>query len=169
MDKFIQQPVQSLTKSELYRELITQLGGLLDGEQDFVANMANCAALIYHTLPNLNWAGFYILQKDVLVVGPFQGKPACVRIALGKGVCGTAVQRQETIRVDNVDLFPGHIACDTASRSEIVVPLFKEGLVVGVLDIDSPILNRFDAEDAAGLEAIAALFMQLTNVPINQS
>lgn len=161
------QKIPNATKSELYRELLEQLGSMLDDEHDFVANMANCSALIYHSLPELNWAGFYILQKDVLLVGPFQGKPACVRIPMGKGVCGTSAQRKEIIRVDDVNLFPGHIACDVNSKSEIVVPLFKEKQVFGVLDIDSPILNRFDAEDAAGLEALAALFVQLTDIPID--
>ena len=150
---------------ELYRLLIAQLGGLLEDEHDFVANMANCAALIYHSLPNLNWAGFYILRSGVLVLGPFQGMPACVRIPLGKGVCGTAAERRKTIRVDDVHQFPGHIACDVASQSEIVVPLVKDGQLVGVLDIDSPILNRFGVDDTEGLEALAALFLKLTTIP----
>jgi len=146
-----------------------QVSSVFENERDFIANMANCAALIYHTLLDLNWAGFYLLRGKNLVLGPFQGKPACVRIPLGKGVCGTAAARQATIVVDDVDQFAGHIACDSASRSEIVIPLLKDGHLIGVLDVDSPILNRFNAEDAAGLEAIAALFIQLTDIPTIQS
>ena len=158
----LQNPPNS--KTELYSQLTVQVKSLLAHEEDFVANMANCAALLYHTLPHLNWVGFYILREDVLVVGPFQGKPACVRIPLGKGVCGTAAEHQETIRVDNVRQYPGHIACDEASQSEIVIPLLKDGRLIGVLDLDSPILDRFDAEDAAGLEQIVAIFIELTNI-----
>jgi len=144
-------------KPALYRELEQQLRALLDGEPDPVANAANAAALIYHSLPDLNWAGFYFLKAGELVLGPFQGKPACVRIAVGKGVCGTAVARDESILVPDVDAFPGHIACDSASRSELVVPL-RHGLVpFGVLDLDSPTLGRFDEADRKGCEALAHL------------
>lgn len=159
--------VQFQTKGELYRQLSAQVSSLFEHERDFIANMANCAALLYHTLPDLNWVGFYILRQDVLVLGPFQGNLACVRIPLGKGVCGTAAQRQETIRVDDVNQFPGHIACDVASKSEIVIPILQNGQVIGVLDVDSPIFNRFDGEDAAGLESLVARFIQLTHIPTN--
>jgi L-methionine (R)-S-oxide reductase len=142
-----------------YAHLADELGGLLSGESDFVANAANTAALIFDALPDLNWAGFYFLQRDELVLGPFQGKPACVRIALGKGVCGTAAVERKTIIVPDVEAFPGHIACDAASRSEIVVPLIAGGELLGVLDVDSPRLARFDQGDARGLERLAALFL----------
>ena len=145
------------TKAELYRDLHAALEALTAGEPDAVANMANAAALIWQYLPDLNWAGFYRLVGEELVLGPFQGKPACIRIALGTGVCGTAAATGATQRVDDVHLFPGHIACDVASRSELVVPLVREGRVVGVLDLDSPQPARFDAEDQAGCEALAAL------------
>src|ERR1043166_3362748 len=125
-------------KAELYGELASQLAGLLEGERDFIANAANAASLLYHTLPDLNWAGFYLFKEGELVLGPFQGKPACVRIKIGKGVCGPAAERRETLVVENVDEFPGHIACDSASRSEIVVPIVKGEALVGVLDLDSP-------------------------------
>jgi GAF domain-containing protein len=142
-----------------YTQLAEELAGLLSGESDFVANAANTAALIFDALPDLNWAGFYFLKDRELVVGPFQGKPACVRIALGKGVCGTAAVERKTIVVPDVDAFPGHIACDAASRSEIVVPLLAGEDLLGVLDIDSPRLGRFDAGDARGLEHLAAVFL----------
>jgi len=161
--------VPASSKTELYSLMSAQVSSVFENERDFIANMANCAALIYHMLPNLNWAGFYLLRGKDLVLGPFQGKPACVRIPLGKGVCGTAATRQATIMVNDVDQFAGHIACDSASRSEIVIPLLKDGNLIGVLDVDSPILSRFDAEDAVGLEAIAALFIQLTDIPTIQS
>lgn len=157
------------SKTELYNLMSAQVSSVFENERDFIANMANCAALIYNTLPDLNWAGFYLLRGKDLVLGPFQGKPACVRIPLGKGVCGTAAVRQATIVVDDVDQFAGHIACDNASRSEIVIPLLKDGNLIGVLDVDSPILSRFNTEDAAGLEAVAALFIQLTDIPAIQS
>jgi GAF domain-containing protein len=144
-------------KAAGYRELEIQLRALLHGEKDFVANWANAAALLWHSLPDLNWAGFYRLVGDELVLGPFQGKPACVRIQLGKGVCGTAAATRKTVLVPDVEKFPGHIACDAASRSEIVLPLVKNGELLGVLDLDSPKLNRFDAADQAGLEKIAAV------------
>jgi L-methionine (R)-S-oxide reductase len=143
-----------------YARLAQELGGLLGGENDLVANAANTAALLFDVLPDLNWAGFYFLKEGELVVGPFQGKPACVRIALGKGVCGTAAVERRTVIVPDVEAFPGHIACDTASRSEIVVPLLAGGKLVGVLDIDSPRLARFNEGDALGLERIAAVFLE---------
>lgn len=146
---------RTLPKPVLYAQLANELRALIDGERDFIANLANTSALLFHSLPDLNWAGFYLLKDGELVVGPFQGKPACVRIALGKGVCGTAAQRRATIIVRDVHEFPGHIACDSASSSEIVVPLLRGGELLGVLDLDSPRLARFDAEDQAGLEAIA--------------
>jgi L-methionine (R)-S-oxide reductase len=142
-----------------YARLAGELGALLSGENDLVANAANTAALIFAALPDLNWAGFYFLRADELIVGPFQGKPACVRISLGKGVCGTAAVERKTIIVPDVEAFPGHIACDAASRSEIVVPLIADGKLLGVLDIDSPRLARFDQGDARGLERLAALFL----------
>lgn len=147
------------SKSEQYQALAAQARALLAGESDRTANAANLASLVFHALPDLNWVGFYFFDGSELVVGPFQGQPACVRIALGKGVCGTAAASGQTQRVPDVDAFPGHIPCDSASRSELVVPLFKGGRLVGVFDLDSPILDRFDAEDQAGLEAIAAIFL----------
>src|SRR4249920_2937270 len=135
-----------------YEELARDLGALLAGERDLVANAANTAALIWDALPDLNWSGFYLYKSGELVLGPFQGKPACVRIAIGKGVCGTAAQRRETVLVEDVHEFPGHIACDSASNSEVVIPLVRNGELLGVLDLDSPNLKRFDATDARGLE-----------------
>jgi len=146
------------TKPELYRELAAQLKALLADEADRIANAANMAALIYHGLPDLNWAGFYFRQGGELVLGPFQGKPACVRIALGNGVCGTAASRGATVLVRDVHHFPGHIACDPTSRSELVVPLIEAGEVSGVLDLDSPLLARFDEIDKSGCEQLVALF-----------
>ena len=146
-------------KPEVYRELALQARGLFEGERDAIANAANLASLLFYGLDDLNWAGFYFLKGDVLVLGPFQGKPACVRIEMGKGVCGTAAATRETLVVADVHEFPGHIACDVASNSEIVVPLIRDGRVIGVLDIDSPQRNRFDDEDRAGLEALAALWL----------
>ena len=142
----------SQPKPALYRELQSELAALIGGERDFIANLANSAALLYHSLPDLNWAGFYLLKDGELVVGPFQGKPACVRIALGKGVCGTAAQQRVTQIVRDVHEFPGHIACDAASNSEIVVPMIRDGELLGVLDLDSPKLARFDDQDREGLE-----------------
>jgi L-methionine (R)-S-oxide reductase len=142
-----------------YARLADELGGLLHGESDFIANAANTAALIFEALPDLNWTGFYFLKQGELVVGPFQGKPACVRIGLGKGVCGTAALERKTIIVPDVDAFPGHIACDGASRAEIVVPLVAGRELLGVLDLDSPRLGRFDEGDARGLERLAAIFL----------
>jgi len=144
-------------KGELYAQVVSQLHALLAGESDWIANLANSAALLYHSLPGLNWAGFYLWKDDQLIVGPFQGKPACVRIALGKGVCGTAAARRETVIVADVHQFPGHIACDSASQSEIVVPMIRGGALLGVLDLDSPHLGRFDTRDRDGLEQIVAV------------
>jgi len=153
-------PTIGLSKSAAYRELKDQLAGLFAGERNGIANAANMSALLYQALPDLNWAGFYFLQGGELVLGPFQGKVACVRIAMGRGVCGTAAQRRETLVVADVHAFPGHIACDAASRSEIVVPLLKDGRLLGVLDIDSPHPGRFDQEDSLGLNAAAELLLQ---------
>ncbi|MDQ2855975.1 MAG: GAF domain-containing protein [Acidobacteriota bacterium] len=136
-----------------------QLSSLIAGERDFIANAANFSSLVYHALPDVNWAGFYLLKEGELVLGPFQGKPACIRIAIGKGVCGTAAQRRQTVLVDNVHDFPGHIACDSASNSEIVVPLVAAGRLLGVFDVDSPLMGRFDDEDAAGLNKLVEIFM----------
>ncbi|MFN3409642.1 MAG: GAF domain-containing protein [Limisphaerales bacterium] len=144
-------------KPAAYAELTRQLGALLHGETDFIANAANTSALLWHTLPDLNWAGVYRIAGNELVLGPFQGRPACVRIPLGKGVCGTAAAQRRTVRVPDVHAFPGHIACDPASRSEIVVPLLRDGQLLGVLDLDSPRPDRFDAADQAALEAVAAV------------
>jgi L-methionine (R)-S-oxide reductase len=149
----------ALPKPALYRELAAELRALLVGETDPVANAANTAALIYHGLPELNWAGFYFLKEGELVLGPFQGKPACIRIALGRGVCGTAAVRREPVLVPDVDAFPGHIACDGASRSELVVPLLRGDDLIGVLDLDSPRPERFDAEDRDGCVALARIFL----------
>ena len=154
---------QGATKTELYANLNSQLRSLLEGERDLIANAANLAALLFHSLPNINWAGFYLLKETELVLGPFQGKPACVRIALGKGVCGTAAQQRQTILVDNVQDFPGHIACDSASNSEIVVPLMVGERLIGVLDIDSPSLSRFDDQDAQGLNDLVEIFVTATD------
>jgi GAF domain-containing protein len=147
----------------MYDELREQLTALLEGERDPIANAANMASLLFHTLPGLNWAGFYFLKAGELVLGPFQGKPACVRIPLGSGVCGTAAKSRTTVVVPDVAAFPGHIACDTASRSEIVVPLIKDGSLLGVLDIDSPKLGRFGHADQAGCEALVRAFLERTD------
>jgi L-methionine (R)-S-oxide reductase len=147
------------TKGETYAELAAQLRALVEGEEDFIANAANFSALLFHTLPDLNWAGLYLLKGGELVLGPFQGKPACVRIALGSGVCGTAAKARRTVVVENVHEFPGHIACDSASNSEVVVPLLRGDELLGVLDLDSPALGRFDEEDARGLEELVEIFL----------
>lgn len=152
-----------LDKTESYSNLAAQLRSLLTGESDFIANAANFAALLFHSLPDLNWAGFYFLRDDELVLGPFQGQPACVRIALGKGVCGTAAQQRQTLLVDNVHDFPGHIACDSESNSEIVVPLIKQERLLGVLDLDSPLFARFDNDDAQGLNELAEIFVAMSD------
>lgn len=150
----------SLSKTGTYREIGVQLSGLFSGERDGLANTANMCALLYQMLPDVNWVGFYFLRGGELVLGPFQGKVACVRIPLGRGVCGTAAARRKTLVVPDVNEFPGHIACDASSRSEIVVPLLQDGHLVGVLDLDSPDLSRFDHEDREGLEAAASLLLQ---------
>ena len=144
----------------VYDDLLSDLRGLFDGETDLIANAANAAAAMWQYLPNINWAGFYFMQGDTLVLGPFAGKPACVRIPLGRGVCGTAAANRATIVVPDVHAFPGHIACDSASNSEIVVPLIRNGVVIGVLDIDSPTLDRFQQDDRIGCEAVASLFIK---------
>jgi GAF domain-containing protein len=143
-----------------YADLARDLRALLAGERDLVANAANTAALIWEALPDLNWSGFYLYKSGELVLGPFQGKPACVRIALGKGVCGTAAERRETVLVEDVHAFPGHIACDSASNSEIVVPLLRGAELLGVLDLDSPKHARFTSLDARGIESLAGIFVE---------
>jgi GAF domain-containing protein len=147
-------------KPEQYAQLLDQARGLLDGERDRVANAANLSALVNQALPQLNWVGFYFYDGTELVVGPFQGLPACVRIPLDKGVCGAAASSRQTQRVADVHDFPGHVACDAASRSEVVVPLFKGERLIGVFDLDSPVPNRFDADDQAGLEALAQVYLE---------
>lgn len=154
---------ETASKAELYSHLSAQLRSLLEGERDFIANAANVSALLFHALPDLNWAGFYLYKEGELVLGPFQGEPACVRIAVGKGVCGTAAEIRQTVVVANVDEFPGHIACDSKSRSEIVVPLVNGQQLIGVLDLDSPLLNRFDDEDARGLNELASIFLLMSD------
>lgn len=146
-------------KTSFYRELVQQLEALLSGEPDPIANAANTSALLFGMMPKINWAGFYFLRGAELVLGPFQGKPACVRIPLGRGVCGAAAERGQSVLVEDVHVFPGHIACDAASRSELVVPLIRDERVLGVLDLDSPEVARFDAQDQAGIEAIAAIYL----------
>lgn len=148
------------SKGEAYSHLAAQLRSLLQDEPDFIANAANFSSLLYHSLPDVNWVGFYLLKNNELVLGPFHGQPACVRIAMGKGVCGTAAELRQTVVVENVHEFPGHIACDSASNSEIVVPLIRDGQLIGVLDLDSPTLSRFDDNDAAGLNELAAIFLE---------
>jgi len=145
----------SKDRDKFYKIMITRLEGLLSSESDWLANLSNAAALLYTNLEDINWAGFYLMKKEELVLGPFQGKTACTRIKQGKGVCGTAAAEMRTQLVPDVHLFPGHIACDSASNSEIVVPLIKDGTVFGVLDIDSPIKNRFDELDAKYLQLFA--------------
>ena len=147
-------------KAALYDELARELDALLTGETDAVANAANAAAAIYHALPDVNWAGFYFLRGEELVLGPFQGQPACVRIPLGKGVCGTAAVQRRSVLVPDVEAFPGHIACDTASRSELVVPLLLGDALLGVLDLDSPALRRFDEADRDGCERLVGVIVR---------
>ena len=154
----------NLPKAAAYRALNAQLAELFAGERNGLANAANMCALLYQVLPDINWVGFYFMQQGELVLGPFQGKVACVRIALGRGVCGTAANRREVLVVPDVNEYPGHIACDSASRSEIVVPLILEGLLLGVLDVDSPQLGRFDTQDRAGLEAAADLLLECSEL-----
>jgi L-methionine (R)-S-oxide reductase len=157
--------LDAASKPELYRDLAAQLRALLEGERDFIANAANFASLLFHSLPDLNWAGFYLLKGDQLVLGPFQGKPACVRITVGKGVCGTAAHLRQTVVVENVHDFPGHIACDEASNSEIVVPLMNNESLIGVLDLDSPNVARFTDDDAQGLNQLVKLLLEQSHLP----
>ncbi len=161
---FATAPSPSRSRAALYEELLPIARALFEGERDALANSANLAALLYHSLPELNWAGFYWLRGGQLVLGPFQGKPACVRIPLGKGVCGTAAAQAHTVIVPDVGAFPGHIACDSASRSELVVPVMYGGRVLGVLDLDSPRKERFTLEDAAALEAVVRAFVEASDL-----
>lgn len=161
---FAAKTIGTLDKPEFFKELAAQLRALLADEADPIANAANTSALIFEMMPDLNWAGFYFLRSpEELVVGPFQGKPACVRIAVGRGVCGTAVERRASVLVEDVHAFPGHIACDAASRSELVVPLFRAGEVIGVLDLDSPLPGRFDKDDQAGVERLASIYVSASS------
>ena len=153
-----------VSNAQLHASLLEQARALLAGERDATANAANLAALVFHTLPELNWAGFYWMKGGELVLGPFQGKPACVRIGLGKGVCGTAAQERRTLVVRDVHQFPGHIACDSDSNSEVVVPVIRQGRVLGVLDLDSPRTARFTEDDARALEALVGLFVESTDL-----
>ena len=153
--------IDAADKAVMYRDLASALRGLVTGEPDPIANMANAAALIWETLPGLNWAGFYRNLGGELVLGPFQGRPACIRIKFGEGVCGTAAATQNVQRIDDVHAFPGHIACDSASNSELVVPIVRDGEVIAVLDLDSPDFARFDAEDEAGCVALAAILAEV--------
>lgn len=157
---FVAQRSSELSKPDAYRELNAQVAALFADEHDGLANCANLAALLYELLPDLNWAGFYFLRGDELVLGPFQGRVACVRIALSRGVCGTAARERRTVVVPDVHAFPGHIACDERSRSEIVVPLLNGQQLLGVLDLDSPVLSRFDEADAAGLATAVQLLLR---------
>ncbi len=152
-------PIAADSKAALYAELAKQASALLDGEHDRIANAANLSALAYQALPDLNWVGFYLFDGTELVLGPFQGKPACVRIPLNRGVCGAAASQRQTQLVPDVHAFPGHIACDAASRSEIVVPLVHQGELIGVWDVDSPVPDRFDEDDRQGMEALCAIFL----------
>ncbi|EJZ23350.1 GAF domain-containing protein [Rhizobium sp. Pop5] len=154
--------IESDDKAEFYRQLAQQLEALLAGESDMIANAANASALMFQMMPDLNWAGFYFLKGGELVLGPFQGKPACVRIPVGRGVCGTAVKEGASILVEDVHSFPGHIACDAASRSELVVPVRNGSDIIGVIDLDSPIPSRFDTDDQAGIERLAKIFAEAT-------
>lgn len=154
---------QANKKAEQYDNVLKQLDALLAGERHLLANLSNAAALLNQYMDNINWVGFYLLEGDELVLGPFQGLPACVRIPVGKGVCGTSVAKKQTIVVPDVHEFPGHITCDPASQSEIVIPLQKDGTVLGVLDIDSPYKNRFDEIDAKKLEEFVAILIQSTD------
>jgi GAF domain-containing protein len=153
----------ALSKLELYQELASQLEGLLGGERDFIANAANTASLLYHSLPELNWAGFYFMRAGELVLGPFQGKPACVRIGMGRGVCGTAAASRHSLVVPDVHAFPGHITCDSASNSELVVPLTRTDMLLGVLDLDSPRKGRFDDEDRIGCERLVQILVEASD------
>jgi len=151
------------SKQQLYDQLAGQLSNLLSGERDLTANAANFSSLVFHSLPDLNWAGFYFAKDGDLVLGPFQGKPACVRIRIGQGVCGAGAAKGETVIVPDVHSFPGHIACDSASNSEIVVPMVKDSRLLGVLDLDSPVPSRFDQDDARGLEAMVKILLSSVN------
>jgi L-methionine (R)-S-oxide reductase len=162
MSHFELEEPREISKSARYDQLASQLSSLLAGERDLIANAANFSSLVYHSLPDLNWAGFYFEKAGELVLGPFQGQPACMRISLGQGVCGTAAAKCATTIVPNVHAFPGHITCDSASNSEIVVPLMKGKRFLGVLDLDSPKLSRFDEEDAAGLEMLVKILLSST-------
>ena len=155
--------LMTTSKSELYDRLAAQLSSVLAGERDLIANAANFSSLVFQSLPDLNWAGFYFAKDGELVLGPFQGQPACVRIKLGQGVCGTSAAKCETVIVPNVHEFPGHIACDSASNSEIVVPLMKDSRLIGVLDLDSPRPSRFDQDDAAGLKTLVRILLSSVN------
>ena len=154
--------MQAISKRDLYAQLAAQLSSLLAGERDLIANAANFSSLIFHALPDLNWAGFYFARDGELVLGPFQGQPACVRIKIGQGVCGAGAAKCGTVIVPNVHEFPGHIACDSASNSEIVVPLMKDERMIGVLDLDSPSIGRFDADDADGLERLVRILIEVS-------
>ena len=151
---------QPASKRDLYEQLATQLSALLAGERDLVANAANFSSLLFHSLNDVNWAGFYFVRDGELVLGPFQGQPACVRIKIGQGVCGTSAAKRETVIVPNVHEFPGHIACDGASNSEIVVPVLKGSTLIAVLDVDSPLIGRFDEDDAIGLERLVKILVE---------
>ena len=157
---FKAEPIDVVDKAAHYRELAEQMRGLLSGERDRIANAANFSSLVFNSLPALNWAGFYFYDGNELVVGPFQGQPACVRIAIGKGVCGTAAATKQTQLVRDVHAFEGHIACDSASQSEIVVPLFDGDKLIGVWDVDSPEIGRFDEDDRIGMERLAGIFVE---------
>lgn len=150
-------------KAEIFAELGRQARGIFEGERDAIANAANLVSLVWHGLDGINWVGFYFMRKGELVLGPFQGQPACVRIAVGKGVCGTAAAKREALIVPDVDAFPGHIVCDSASKSEIVAPLIRDGEVIGVLDVDAPTRGRFDETDRAGLETLADLWLKASD------
>jgi GAF domain-containing protein len=156
---FEAQTIAGVAKPEFYRALGRQVDALLEGERDPIANAANVSALLFQQMPDLNWAGFYFLRGEELVLGPFQGKPACVRIAVGTGVCGAAVAQRQSIVIADVHAFPGHIACDAASRSELVVPLLRGDTIAGVIDLDSPTPGRFDADDRAGIERVAERYL----------
>jgi L-methionine (R)-S-oxide reductase len=163
-------PIPALTatdKAGRYRELARALEALLEGERDWLANLANTAALLWWTLPDINWVGFYLYRNGELVLGSFQGKPACVRIPIGRGVCGTAAARRQSVVVPDVDAFPGHIACDSASRSEIVIPMLLGDRLLGVLDVDAPVLERFEETDRQGLEALVQILIGATDWPSN--
>ncbi len=153
-------------QSEMYELLAQQLAGLMEGERDVIPNLANMSALIHQALTDVNWTGFYLMKEGMLVLGPFQGNPACIRIPVGRGVCGTAAKTLQTQLVKDVHLFPGHIACDAQSQSEIVIPLLRDGVLLGVLDIDSPVKSRFDAGDQKGLENLCQMLVQACDWPV---